>query len=225
MLIRREGRSGFFCDGLQMWFVFFFFFVVFFFFKQKTAYEIKECDWSSDVCSSDLQTNTEDLSTAERDGLIYMREEEKLARDVYLVLYDQWNVRIFGNISKAEQRHTDAVKYLLNRYQVDDPVTNNEIGSFTNQELLKLYNDLTAQGKTSLVEALKVGAAIEEIDILDLQKDIAAADNEDIKLVYNNLMEGSYNHLRAFVRNLSAQGITYSPQYLSPEAYESIINN
>ncbi len=171
------------------------------------------------------QTNTEDLSTAERDGLIYMREEEKLARDVYLVLYDQWNVRIFGNISKAEQRHTDAVKYLLDRYQVDDPVTNNEIGSFTNQDLLKLYNDLTAQGKTSLVEALKVGAAIEEIDILDLQKDIAAADNEDIKLVYNNLMEGSYNHLRAFVRNLSAQGITYSPQYLSPEAYESIINN
>ena len=28
--------------------------VFFFFFKQKTAYEIKECDWSSDVCSSDL---------------------------------------------------------------------------------------------------------------------------------------------------------------------------
>ena len=28
--------------------------VYFFFFKQKTAYEIKECDWSSDVCSSDL---------------------------------------------------------------------------------------------------------------------------------------------------------------------------
>jgi len=27
---------------------------VFFFFKQKTAYEISDCDWSSDVCSSDL---------------------------------------------------------------------------------------------------------------------------------------------------------------------------
>lgn len=171
------------------------------------------------------QTNTEDLSTTERDGLIYMREEEKLARDVYLVLYEQWNVRIFNNISKAEQRHTDAVKYLLDRYQIDDPVTNNEIGSFTNQDLLKLYNDLTAQGKTSLVEALKAGAAIEEIDILDLQKDIAAADNEDIKLVYNNLMEGSYNHLRAFVRNLSSQGISYTPQYLSNEAYTNILNN
>jgi hypothetical protein len=31
-----------------------FIFVVFFFFKQKTAYEIQRCDWSSDVCSSDL---------------------------------------------------------------------------------------------------------------------------------------------------------------------------
>ena len=28
--------------------------VFFFFFKQKTAYEIYQCDWSSDVCSSDL---------------------------------------------------------------------------------------------------------------------------------------------------------------------------
>ncbi len=27
----------------------------FFFFKQKTAYEIYQCDWSSDVCSSDLE--------------------------------------------------------------------------------------------------------------------------------------------------------------------------
>ena len=33
--------------------IFFFFF--FFFFKQKTAYEIYQCDWSSDVCSSDLE--------------------------------------------------------------------------------------------------------------------------------------------------------------------------
>ena len=35
-------------------FVLFLFFFVFFFFKQKTAYEIYQCDWSSDVCSSDL---------------------------------------------------------------------------------------------------------------------------------------------------------------------------
>ena len=35
--------------------VLFFVFVFFFFFKQKTAYEIYQCDWSSDVCSSDLE--------------------------------------------------------------------------------------------------------------------------------------------------------------------------
>ena len=29
--------------------------MIFFFFKQKTAYEIYQCDWSSDVCSSDLE--------------------------------------------------------------------------------------------------------------------------------------------------------------------------
>ena len=34
---------------------------LFFFFKQKTAYEIKECDWSSDVCSSDLVTGADEL--------------------------------------------------------------------------------------------------------------------------------------------------------------------
>src|SRR3546814_9883246 len=32
------------------------FLVLFFFFKQKTAYEMRISDWSSDVCSSDLHT-------------------------------------------------------------------------------------------------------------------------------------------------------------------------
>ena len=40
--------------------------LVVFFFKQKTAYEIKECDWSSDVCSSDLpRSATTDPSAPE----------------------------------------------------------------------------------------------------------------------------------------------------------------
>ena len=43
--------------SLVCFYFFFFFCSFFFFFKQKTAYEIKECDWSSDVCSSDLDVN------------------------------------------------------------------------------------------------------------------------------------------------------------------------
>src|SRR3546814_4968066 len=42
------------------------FFDVFFFFKQKTAYEMRISDWSSDVCSSDLaDSGVGDLRAAE----------------------------------------------------------------------------------------------------------------------------------------------------------------
>jgi hypothetical protein len=69
-----------------------------------------------------------------------------------------------------------------------------------------------------------VGAAIEEIDILDLQARLSQADNADIQQVFNNLLNGSYNHLRAFVSSLGAQtGEAYQPQYLSAEAYQAII--
>src|SRR3546814_10438213 len=41
-------------------------FFVFFFFKQKTAYEMRISDWSSDVCSSDLWHRTADGCQANR---------------------------------------------------------------------------------------------------------------------------------------------------------------
>ena len=89
-------------------------------------------------------------------------------------------MKVFNNISQSEQKHTDAIKMLLDRYSIEDPVTSDEVGVFQNEDLLALYNTLIEQGKTSLVEALKVGAAIEEIDILDLQKQInEIIDNED----------------------------------------------
>jgi hypothetical protein len=79
-------------------------------------------------------------------------------------------------------------------------------------------------GSESLLAGLKVGAAIEEIDILDLEEQLNnVVDNEDIKLVYNNLLRGSRNHLRAFVRNITNQGETYEPQYMNGDAYEEII--
>src|ERR1051326_9309282 len=44
------------------------YFFVFFFFKQKTAYEIKECDWSSDVCSSELGSRPRARDSADHGG-------------------------------------------------------------------------------------------------------------------------------------------------------------
>ncbi|MCK4798917.1 MAG: DUF2202 domain-containing protein [Spirochaetes bacterium] len=168
----------------------------------------------------------EEISEEEAAGLIFMKEEEKLARDVYRVMYSNWNLRPFGNITEAEQRHMDAITMLLEKYEIQDPVTNDSTGVFTNQDLQTLYNTLISQGSQSEIEGLKVGAAIEEIDILDLQKELDDnVDNEDITFVYENLMRGSRNHLRAYVRNLDRRGITYEPQYMTEEQYLLIINS
>jgi len=166
------------------------------------------------------------LSVAETNGLIFMREEEKLAHDVYSVMFTQWGSRVFDNISNSEQTHTDAMLVLLDRYSVADPVGSNAAGVFTDASLQGLYDTLVAQGSNSLIDALLVGAAIEEIDLIDIQNLVDALDgNADIALVYDNLMKGSRNHLRAFVINLENQGVIYQPQYLSQDVYDSIVNS
>jgi hypothetical protein len=164
------------------------------------------------------------LSADESAALFYMREEEKLAHDVYVTLAIQWNLPIFQNISRSEQIHTDAVKALIDRYGLADPASS-KVGIFVNPDLQKLYNDLVARGSQSLAGALKVGAAIEEIDILDLEKRLAQTDNADIQQVFSSLERGSDNHLRAFISTLNTQtGETYQPQYLSVAAYQAIVN-
>ncbi len=165
----------------------------------------------------------ETLSEIEKEGLLYMREEEKLAHDVYAFLYEKWGQKIFTNIASSEQTHTDAVKSLLDQYSIDDPSTQTKAGEFQNEDLQALYDQLVAQGEISLIEALKVGITIEEVDIVDIQKYIKDVDNEDIILVYENLMRGSRNHLRAFAKNLNNQGESYTAEYLSEEEYEAII--
>ncbi|MBN1762172.1 MAG: DUF2202 domain-containing protein [Methanomicrobia archaeon] len=170
------------------------------------------------------QMPVEVLSDAEKAGILYMREEEKLAHDVYLTLYEQWNLPIFNNIARSEQTHTDAVKTLIDKYGLVDPATAT-IGSFSNPELQALYENLVNDGSISLQDALNVGAAVEEIDILDLQEYLAETDNEDITLVYENLMKGSRNHLRAFVSTLERQGYDYTPQYLSQEEFDAIVSS
>ncbi len=120
-----------------------------------------------------LQQPLDELTSDESAALLYMREEEKLAHDVYVTLFAQWNLPTFQNISRSEQTHTDAVKTLIDRYGLQDPASSS-VGVFTNPDLQALYNDLVARGSQSLAEALKVGAAIEEIDIRDLRKRLAA---------------------------------------------------
>lgn len=166
-----------------------------------------------------------ELSAAEAQDLLFMREEEKLARDVYLALYDQWGMNIFQNIAASERSHTEAVKGLLDLYGLEDPMAIDERGAFVNPDLQALYDQLVAQGSQSLEDALRVGAAIEEIDILDLKEAMQQSDHLEIQRVYDNLLKGSYNHLRAFVSSLNKQaGVTYQPQTLTAEDYQAIVS-
>ena len=168
----------------------------------------------------------ETLSAAESASLIFMREEEKLAQDVYTQLGTVWGSqsRVFGNIARSEATHTEAIRQLLLRYTLADPAATLAAGVYQNASLQTLYTQLVAAGTPALVEALKVGAAIEEIDIIDLNKALLEIDNQDIVLVYQNLLKGSRNHLRAFVNALAGQGVTYAPQYMALADFQAIIS-
>lgn len=162
------------------------------------------------------------LSGAESQTLAFMREEEKMARDVYLTLNETWPQPVFSNIANSEQQHMDAMLTLIERYQLTDPALP-LVGTFSNPTLQIRYNEFIAQGQQSLTDALYAGAAIEEQDILDLQQAIAETDQPDLRQSYEHLLAGSSNHLRAFVRNIEAQGLVYEPQFLSVEQLETIL--
>ena len=165
------------------------------------------------------------LSPGEKTGLIKMREEEKLARDVYLTLYGKWSFNIFYNIAMSEQQHMNTVKALLEKYSLDDPAVNDSVGVFSNPEVIDLYDSLVQQGSQSLVEALKVGATIEDLDIMDLYELLGETENYEIKTVYQNLAKGSRNHLRAFTGQLSVNSISYEAQFLTADQINDIISS
>jgi len=142
-----------------------------------------------------------ELTTEQEDGLVFMYQEEKVARDVYLKLGELWGLRVFENIAKAEQKHMDAVKDILEKYELEIPVISDEIGVFDNNDLQLLYDQLLAQGSVSSNDALIVGKLVEETDIADLEERLIDAP-EDISLVYNSLLNGSFNHLNAFSKQI-----------------------
>lgn len=165
-----------------------------------------------------------ELSDKEMAGLVRMREEEKLARDVYTTLGNMWGDKIFSNISASEQTHTDAVRALLERYGVKDPVSGYAVGMFASRPMQDLYDSLIEKGKASRLDALAVGATVEDLDIRDLENLKKETDKEDILVTYDRLQRGSRNHMRAFAKNIQANGGSYAPQYIGADEYYSIIS-
>ena len=155
--------------------------------------------------------------------LAYLREEEKLARDVYDFLGAKWGLPIFGNIASSERTHTARVATRMAELGLPDPVVDDTGGAFVDTSLAELYAALTARGAASLEAALQVGATIEDLDIQDIALKRTRTDDPATLAVYDDLMCGSRNHLRAFVGQLTSRGAAYSAQYLSQAEVDAIV--
>lgn len=175
--------------------------------------------WFLSACSKEEGITA--ITEQERADLLFLAEEEKLARDVYLFSYDTHNQQIFNNISSSEQSHMNSVFGLLDKYEIPNPVIDNPVGFFIDSNLQALYFQLIAQATASVNDALEVGALIEDLDIHDISTLEANTSKSDILNVYSKLTCGSRNHLRSFVAQLGS----YSPTYLGATEYQQIINS
>lgn len=180
------------------------------------AFFLAGCNANTDVISPETELSksgnidfispdggTYTVTQEEIDGLIHMRVEEKLARDVYTVMSTTYNAQVFLNIKLSEQAHMTAVKRMLDKYSIPDPLTSDEVGVFPDATFQTLYDQLIAQGSVSLNDALLVGVAIEELDIVDLEDQLTnVVTNPGIIRLYTNLKAGSVSHLAAYNKNL-----------------------
>jgi hypothetical protein len=163
------------------------------------------------------------LNTVETADVLFMREEEKLARDIYLQFDESWALAPFINIAGAEQHHMDSMLRLIQTYGLTDPAIGNALGEFSDPNLQALYDNLLAAGLEGPIAALSVGGLIEEVDIRDIQDAILRSSHADIDVTYQRLMCGSRNHLRAFVwASELLSGVPYTAQLLSQVEVDQI---
>ena len=178
-------------------------------------------------CSDDDDNTTnpitgQNITENDKASLLFMLEEEKLARDTYFYLDSVWSINTFANIKMSEQQHMDAVENLLKSYDI--PYQIEPMGVFQDSILRSLYAQFKIDGVKSKIDALIIGATIEDLDIVDLREYISKTANQNIIDVFQNLECGSNNHLRSFVKELNREGGTYSPQFLTQAEYDIIIN-
>lgn len=180
---------------------------------------------SACAMDSQRQPELEPPTDAAQDDLAFLREEEKLARDVYLTLYDIWNLPPHGNIASSEQTHMDRVLSVLEAHALPDPVVSDAVGAFENPQLAALYTTLVATGRESTTAALTVGATIEDLDLRDLH-DMKLRTTDTLTLdMLASLECGSRNHLRAFYGQLSAAGVGYLAQYIPQAQLAEIVGS
>lgn len=184
----------------------------------------------SNLACNDDKTDTQleelvsaNLTIGDENALLFMLEEEKLARDTYEYLDELYGINQFSNIKLSEQSHMNAVAGLLDQYNIDYTIL--PYGEFENKEMQDLYDQFVEKGQIDAMNALEVGATIEDLDIVDLEEFIEATSNASIIAVFESLQCGSRNHLRSFVSVIENSNETYEPQFLSIEEYNQIIDD
>jgi hypothetical protein len=165
------------------------------------------------------------LDQATIDAVTLLREEEKLARDVYLAFTAMYDLPVFPNIARSEQHHMDLVAMILDRYELPDPAALMGIGEFSDPWVQDLYDDLTLMGSNSLIDALIAGATIEDVDIYHLEHILEHQPSfDDINLIVQNMVAGSRNHMRGFIGALDKRNETYEPGYITQEEFDLILS-
>ena len=175
------------------------------------------------ACGGDDDSSEGGMDAILEQDLQFLREEEKLARDVYLTLYDKWGLTQHNNIASSEQTHMDQVKSIMESLGVEDPVVDDTTGIFANSELNQLYTDLVEAGMESETSSVEVGATIEDLDIKDIEEMKSRTTDPSVLNMYSSLQCGSRNHLRTFTEKLDSLDADYTPQYISQEEYDAII--
>ncbi|NYT09481.1 MAG: DUF2202 domain-containing protein, partial [Methanosarcinales archaeon] len=161
------------------------------------------------------------LTPREKDGLIFIWEEEKAARDIYTSLYEMNNLTIFLDLTRSEISHMDQARAVIEKYNLSLP--EDVPGVFQNQTLQEIHDRLLREGLESDENALTAAAEFEEISIMDLEAELAVAKNEDVRTMYQGLLAGSRKHLRSYVSDLGDQGIEYEPRHLERGEFEETV--
>ncbi|MDD1760388.1 MAG: DUF2202 domain-containing protein [Methanothrix sp.] len=163
------------------------------------------------------------LSSREKDGLLFIWEEEKAARDLYTGLYEKNNLSIFLNLIGSESSHMDQARAIMEKHGL--AVLPDEPGKFQNMTLQEIHDQLLAEGLQSDQDALAAAAAFEEISIIDLERELSVSQAEDVIATYQGLLAGSRKHLRSYVSDLEDQGIEYQPRYMEAEQFQDIVKS
>jgi len=166
-----------------------------------------------------------ELTYLEKEGLYYLREQTKLVRDLFHTFYNMYGTKVYTRIARKEQRHFDRIGLLLEKYQLEDPVVDKSVGIYENPIFEELFHELSTSGSENNLNALYVGAYLEEIVILDLKNALLDTEARDIRRVYEKLLNDAKKQLRLFVRNIEKQevDVLYQPQNMTEEDLAEIL--